>query len=103
MRDGWWGKDVPEVRQVAEWPAKRMTMSAPLQDLLGLWRGDEDSTGYVHEGLAREICRKCRPNSELELVNQLYPGVDQEDVAWDAKKTITVAYRKHVIEKGRTR
>jgi len=36
-------------------------------------------------------------------VNQLYPGVDQEDVAWDAKKTITVAYRKHVIEKGRTR
>jgi len=70
-----------------------------LSALLGLWRGDEDSTGYVHEGLAREICRKLKPNSELELVNQLYPGVDLDDVAGDARKMIAAAYRKWLAER----
>ena len=81
-------------------PAPSLKRVPLLSVLLGLWRGDEDSTGYVHEGLAREICRKLKPNSELELVNQLYPGVDPDDVAWDAKKVITAAYRRFLAEKG---
>jgi hypothetical protein len=30
-------------------------MAAALQDLLGLWRGDDESSGYAQEGLALEI------------------------------------------------
>lgn len=51
-------------------------MSASLPSLLGLWRGDEDSIGYIHEGLAREICILFRPSSFDLLVQQLYPGAD---------------------------
>lgn len=50
-------------------------MSAPLHELLGLFRGDEDSVGYIHEGLVREICILYRPSSFDQLVQQLYPGV----------------------------
>jgi hypothetical protein len=71
---------------------------APLPDLLGLWRGDEVSTGYVHEGLAREICRALKPPTELELFQQLYPGAELEDVDRDIRKLIYAAWKKWRLE-----
>lgn len=72
-----------------------------LPDLLGLWRGDEDSCGYIHEGLGREICKKLRPLSELELFQQLYPGRELEDVSDFVRETVARSFRTYMAEKQR--
>jgi hypothetical protein len=71
-----------------------------LQELLGLYRGDDDSSGYLHEGLIREICRKMRPPpaNDIELMNQLHPGCEPEDLSMFARTTISLAFRKWRLE-----
>lgn len=71
---------------------------ASLQDLLGLWRGDEESCGFAHEGLAREICRKLKPLSELELFQQLYPGLEPADVEAEFRRVVSKAFLKWKAE-----
>jgi hypothetical protein len=70
-----------------------------LQELLGLWRGDEDSYGYAQEGLAREICRKLRPETEVDLFRQLYPGLEPGEADVDVRKMVALAFRKWSVEK----
>jgi hypothetical protein len=83
-------------------PPKRVKIRRvpSLQALLGLYRGDEDSTGYSHEGLIREICRKLRPPpaTELELLYQLHPGCEPDDLSVYARTTISKAFRKWRLE-----
>jgi hypothetical protein len=81
-------------------PPKRVKLKRvpPLQELLGLYRGDEDSAGYCQEGLVREICRKFKPLTELDLLQQLHPGCEPDDLSMFARKTISLAFRKWTLE-----
>ena len=72
-----------------------------LPELLGLWRGDEDSIGYQHEGLAREICKQFRPSSLDQLVAQLYPGVDAANLPEDGVDVAKAAFQWFEEEKKR--
>jgi CRISPR/Cas system-associated endonuclease Cas1 len=52
---------------------------ARLQTLLGLWRGDEDSTGYETWHLAYAICDELRPTTIDFLVSNLWPQGKPDD------------------------
>jgi hypothetical protein len=73
-------------------------MSTALADLLGLWRGDEDCAGYIHEGLAREIARRMRPADFDVFLKNLYPDGDPSD---DGKDVAIKAWSWWVIERER--
>lgn len=75
-------------------------MTVKLHHLLGLWRGDEWSTGFIHEGLAREICRHLRPGCEEALLRQLWPPEGLTADA-DARTIAITAYEKWRQEKPR--
>lgn len=52
---------------------------ARLQELLGLWRGDEDSTGYETWHLAYAICQELRPATAEFLFANLWPSGKPDD------------------------
>lgn len=54
-----------------------------LSELLGLWHGDKETTGYAHPRIAYEVCRIRRPPSQLAARHIFYtagqlPEVDVE-------------------------
>jgi hypothetical protein len=48
--------------------------------------------------LIREICRKLRPLNEIELLTQLHPGCEPDDLSVYARTTISKAFRKWSLE-----
>lgn len=72
-----------------------------LPELLGLWRGGDGCPGYMHEGLAREICKQLKPNSFEVLAGNLYPGVPLTDIPADGLEMAKRAYEWCNEEKER--
>jgi hypothetical protein len=81
------------------------SLAAELQDLLGLWRGDEESSGYAQEGLALEIARRLKPlpGSPSEFARQLYadPEFDFMSLEPARRRMIVGALLKAKAEKAR--
>lgn len=50
-------------------PASQLSIDG----LVRLFRGDADSYGYAHEGLALAVCERYGPSSKRDLIDRFYP------------------------------
>lgn len=69
-------------------------------DLVGLWLGDESSTGYWHLGIALAVARRFAPTSTEMLGRRFYPAWP-EYVHVDAIRIIERAYKLWRTEQAR--
>lgn len=59
-----------------------------LGDILELWHGTPDSTGYLSEELVVAACRLEPPVGVLACLAMFYPGVDSALIDPDARETV---------------
>lgn len=70
---------------------------ASLEQLLSLYRPDELASGYEHVGLAYEIAKRLRPQTQEILARNLYPETAQmADLDQDARAVVVAAWHRYL-------
>lgn len=61
-------------------------------DLVTLFRGDADSTGYASPLLVDRLCRQLRPGCADDIRKRIYPGVVMSELNAVAQDAICRGY-----------
>ncbi len=64
----------------------------PLEELVALFVGDDDSSGYAHAGLAMAICERLGPRNFEQFRSTLYPEIATSALDDDLQKIMRVGY-----------
>lgn len=68
-----------------------------VDDLVALWHGDEETTGYWHAGLAFEVARLAKPKNDAQLIRLFYPDPwEYAEIPEEAKNVIREGWRLFV-------
>lgn len=64
-------------------------------ELLTLWHGDPDTTGYQHAGLVAEVCAQRRIRTIHETIQTFYPGRQPADLDAETRGILEAGLRLH--------
>ena len=74
-------------------------MQVSNDELVEFWHGDEDATGFAHENLIYELCRRLKPKGPRHILERLYPGLESvEDIPLWERKMVDRGYLKRTAD-----
>lgn len=76
-------------------------VAASVQDLLGLWHGDEDTdgdpthhvTGFHHPAIVTAVCELTAPETVSVVRSRFYPGRSAKETPVEAVRMILSGYQ----------
>lgn len=66
---------------------------ADLDTLVGLWQGDDLTTGYQHPELVIAVCEQVQPANRSTVLRLLYPDTAPGEVDEFARRIVAEGFR----------